>query len=64
MNILKSKTVVFGLLVTIFGALQFYLPAVEKLLDATTYGLITAGIGIIVIVLRFLTTVPLDEKDK
>ncbi|MEF8758327.1 MAG: hypothetical protein V5B36_00945 [Candidatus Accumulibacter sp. UW25] len=59
---LKSKTIWFGLLVTILGALQVYLPSVQTLFDDVTYGILTAIIGVLVIVLRYVTTVPLEQK--
>jgi hypothetical protein len=58
----KSRTVLFGFVVTLLGALQTYLPNIQEYIAPKTYGLLTAAIGITVIVLRFLTTVPLKQK--
>lgn len=58
MNILKSKTVLFGLLLTLASAVQLFIP----FLPPEYTGLVGAGIGAAVIVLRFLTTLPLSEK--
>lgn len=61
-KLLKSKTLVFGFLVTVLGAVQTYLPNVQALFDPVTYGVVTAAIGVLVIVLRAVTTQPLEDK--
>jgi len=58
MNILKSKTILFGLLLTVASALQIFVP----FLPPEYVGHVGAGIGAAVLLLRFLTTVPLSEK--
>lgn len=58
MKYLKSKTVLFGLLLTLASAVQLFIP----FLPPEYMGLVGAGIGAAVIVLRFLTTLPLNEK--
>lgn len=55
---LKSKTVLFGLLLAVASALQIFVP----FLPPEYVGPVGAGIGAAVILLRFLTTVPLSEK--
>ena len=55
---LKSKTVLFGLLLTIASIAEMYVQFLPK--DLT--GPVGVTIGAITIFLRFLTTVPLDEK--
>jgi hypothetical protein len=58
----RSKTVVFGLLVALLGGVQTYLPNVDHLFAPSTYGVITFTVGMVIIVLRFYTTKPLDDK--
>lgn len=58
----KSKTMWFSLLLVIFGALMDNITVLQSVIPSQYYGLVLAGIGIIVAVLRFLTTKPLDEK--
>jgi len=62
MRILKSKTVNFGLLLTILGGVQLYLPQLQALLTPTDYGVLTTVVGITVIVLRTVTSQPLSDK--
>lgn len=52
---LKSKTINFGLILKIAGAVQIYVDSLE-------YGLATMAVGIIVIVLREKTNQSLDDK--
>lgn len=55
---LKSKTVLFGLLLTIASILQMFVPFFP-----TEYvGIAGTVIGAVVVMLRFLTTLPLDQK--
>jgi hypothetical protein len=58
MNYLKSKTVLFGLLLTIASIAQMLVP----FLPPEHVGLVGTGVGIAVIVLRFLTSIPISEK--
>lgn len=60
MKSLKSKTINFGLLLAIAGAVQLNLPALQ--LDPTTQGWATMVVGVIVVALRFVTTKPVNEK--
>ena len=59
----KSRTVVFGFVVTLLGAVQTYLPNVQDYISPNTYGKLTLVIGVTIVVLRYLTTVPLQEKE-
>lgn len=52
---LKSKTINFGLMLKIAGAVEIYVDSLE-------YGLATMAIGIVVIVLREKTNQSLDDK--
>lgn len=59
MRMRKSKTMWFALLLVIFGALEAGFPYLQTVIDQRYYGVILVGIGIIVAVLRFLTTGPI-----
>jgi len=58
----KSRTMWFSLLLVIFGALFDNFSYVQNIIDPKYYGFILIGIGVIVAILRFVTTQPLDEK--
>jgi len=58
MTYLKSKTILFGLLLAIASVAQIFVP----FLPPEYVGPVGAGVGAAVILLRFLTTVPLSEK--
>lgn len=55
---LKSRTVLFGLLLTIASMVQMFIPYLPQ--EYT--GPVGAVVGAAVILLRFLTTVPVREK--
>lgn len=57
-KIFKSKTVFFGLLLTIASIAEMYVQFLPKEL----IGPVGVTIGAITVFLRFLTTVPLEEK--
>jgi len=59
---IKSKTMWFSFALVIFGALFDNFSYVQDLIDPRYYGVCLITIGIIVAVLRFITTQPLDEK--
>lgn len=63
-KLLKSKTILFGLLLTIFGGLESQLGLLQPIFVAHPqyFGYATVVIGLIVKGLRFLTTVPLQDK--
>lgn len=60
MRMRKSKTMWFSLALVIFGALADNFSYVQNLIDPKYYGASFIAIGIIVAVLRFITTQPLD----
>lgn len=62
MKYLKSKTVSFGLLLTVLGAVQMYLPSVQQMMTPEAYGMATFAVGVIVVVLRAVTVQSLDQK--
>ena len=55
---LKSKTVLFGLLLTLASIAEMYVQFLPKEL----IGPVGVTVGAVTIFLRFLTTIPLDEK--
>ena len=57
---LKSKTVNFGLIVSILGVIQSNIDSLG--LDSKTQGFVLIGIGIAVILLRSVTDKPLKDK--
>ena len=62
MKFLKSKTLWFSFLLTVFGAVQASWGLVDDFLSPRAAGFGALAIGIAIAVLRFLTTQPLDEK--
>ena len=59
---IKSRTMWFSLALVIFGALFDNFSYVQNLIDPRYYGYGYIFIGIIVAILRFLTTQPLEDK--
>jgi len=54
-----SKTMWFSLALVIFGALEAGFPYLQNIIDQRFYGVILVTIGVIVAVLRFITTGPI-----
>ena len=54
-----SRTMWFSLLLVVFGALFDNFSYLQSVINEKYYGIILVGIGVIVAVLRFLTTGPL-----
>jgi hypothetical protein len=57
----RSKTLWFSLAVVVFGALMDNLQYLQNVIDPQYYGGIMIFVGIMVAVLRFITTQPLDR---
>ena len=57
----RSKTLWFSLALVVFGALMDNLQYLQNVIDPQYYGSIMIFMGIIVAVLRFITTQPLDK---
>lgn len=53
-----SKTMWFSLLLVIFGALEAGFPYLQNIIDPQYYGILLVSIGVIVAILRFITTGP------
>jgi hypothetical protein len=56
----KSRTMWFAFALTVFGALFDNLPALQAIIDPKVYGYLITAIGIIVAILRFITTKPIE----
>ena len=54
----RSRTMWFSLLLVIFGALFDNFSQLQNLIDPQYYGAILVAIGIVVAILRFITTEP------
>jgi uncharacterized membrane protein YdcZ (DUF606 family) len=52
----------FSLALVILGVVYDNFSYVENIINPRIYGVLLIAIGIIVAVLRFITTMPLDEK--
>lgn len=59
MRMRKSRTMWFAFLLVVFGALEAGFPYLQNIIDPRYYGIILVTIGIIVAILRFLTTGPI-----
>lgn len=66
MNLIKSKTLAFALLLAVLGVLEVSMGTLRGLLvplmGGAAFGIFTIGVSAGVAVLRVLTTVPLSEK--
>jgi len=58
----RSRTMWFSLLLVIFGALFDNLSFLQNIIDPRYYGIILVTIGVIVAILRFITTQPLEDR--
>ena len=54
-----SKTMWFSLALVIFGAIEAGFPYLETIIDAKYYGILLVTIGVIVAILRFITSGPI-----
>lgn len=59
---MHSKTMWFSFALVILGVVYDHFSYLENLIDPRLYGVLLIFIGITVAVLRFVTTLPLDEK--
>lgn len=55
----QSKTMWFSLALVVFGALEAGFPYLQTIIDQKYYGIIFVAIGVIVAILRFITTGPI-----
>ena len=59
---MHSKTMWFSLALVILGVVYDNFSYIENLIPPRLYGVLLIFIGVVVAVLRFVTTLPLDEK--
>ncbi len=52
----------FSFALVILGVVYDNFSYVENIIDPRLYGVVLISIGIVVAILRFVTTMPLDEK--
>ena len=57
---MKSRTIWFSFLLVVFGALFDNFSYLQSVINERYYGIILVIVGIIVAVLRFLTTGPIE----
>lgn len=62
MNILKSKTMLFSLLLAVLGTVEQNTAMVTSIVGPENTGLAMLGISVIVAILRIVTTEPLSAK--
>lgn len=61
-GVMHSKTMWFSLALVILGVVYDNFSYIENLIPSRLYGVLLICIGIVVAVLRFVTTLPLEEK--
>lgn len=59
---MHSKTMWFSLALVVLGVVYDNFSYLEQLINPRLYGISLIFIGVIVAVLRFVTTLPLDDK--
>ena len=62
MSVMRSKTMWFSLALVILGVVYDNFSYVENIINPRLYGVLLIAIGIVVAVLRFVTTLPLEDK--
>lgn len=61
-SMMRSKTMWFSFALVVLGALYDNFSYIEQLIHPRLYGILLISIGVAVAVLRFLTTMPLEDK--
>lgn len=59
---MHSKTMWFSLALVILGVVYDNFSYIENLINPRLYGVLLISIGVVVAVLRFVTTMPLEDK--
>ena len=59
---MRSKTMWFSLALVILGVVYDNFSYLEQLINPRLYGIFLIFTGIVVAVLRFITTMPLEDK--
>lgn len=58
----KSKTIWFALALAVFGVIEMQIKLFAEYMSPEMFGLFNIFVGIVVAVLRVVTTMPLSEK--
>lgn len=61
-GVMHSKTMWFSFALVVLGALYDNFSYIEQLINPRLYGILLICIGVAVAVLRFITTMPLEDK--
>lgn len=61
-GMMRSKTMWFSFALVILGVVYENFSYVQNIIDPRLYGVLIIAIGITVAILRFITTLPLDDK--
>ena len=61
-GMMHSRTMWFSLALVILGALYDNFSYIEQLISPRLYGILLISVGVVVAVLRFITTQPLEDK--
>jgi hypothetical protein len=59
---MHSKTMWFSLALMVVGAVYENFSYLQNIINPKYYGIILMSVGVVCAVLRFYTTLPLDEK--
>jgi len=59
---MHSKTMWFSLALVVLGVVYDNFSYVQNIIDPRLYGILLIAIGIIVAILRFITTTSLDDR--
>ena len=59
---IHSKTMWFSLALMVLGVIYDNFSYVQNIIDPRLYGIILIAIGVVVAILRFITTMPLEDK--
>lgn len=62
MNALKSKTIWFSILLAVLGVVEANVGVLQQYMTPQAFGIFSVVVGVIIAVLRVLTTLPLSEK--
>lgn len=59
---MRSKTMWFSVALVVLGVVYDNFSYIENLIPPRLYGILLICVGVVVALLRFVTTMPLDEK--
>lgn len=62
LQIVRSKTMLFAILLSVLGVIQASMDVFTPYLTPQASGIVTLIIGLVVAILRVVTTQPLSEK--